>query len=1460
MRRILLLIVLLITFSAFSCIQLAFADDALLRQYEPILYLHPQEEYLPMDVDTYVEACGLWEIQLLKDEELVKHGDLKLSHLGTTFKYEGKEVNATIDDNYLVFVKDSPKPGKPGVSNKDLAQAAKATYSVLKHKHKIIYYGRQTEKSGYIILQYWFFYAYNSWGAYDLGYNVHEGDWEMITIFLEPPVANPKPKYVAYSQHVSVGGIHPGFERRKWDDSVLGSEEIVQKIGNHPVVYVALGSHAAYFNPGGHLVDCPKLPAGFLCLDETAINGIHIGPGQDLLDKSFDERWDKPVILEDKSLPAWAKHYSGKWGIDSLIDALIDWGFGGPQGPVYQKTKWDNPVVWADVGDFLLVSISSLDSSEFAKIKLYATVEDAAGRPVLNLGSSHFKVYEDNTRSSSISVSSVGSGFVGTSVSIVMDTSGSMEGAIGSAKQAAIGFVNNLGPQDKASLIKFRDVVTTVQPFTDDKNALIRAIDSLYADGETALYDAVYKGIAMTSTQAGIKAVVVLTDGKDNHSVQTAKEVIEYAQSVSVPVYVVALGSEIDEQVLQLIAKETDGQYYRAPSPDELQQLYDSISERLQNLYEVSYTTHNPERDGTYRSVTVRVTKDNASGQDTTNYTAPALSAAISGIVTDKETDSPIQSAIIVVEHETAGLHSTDASLNTDAEGKFLVDNLSPDFAYRVTASASKYHKAAYSNLVEVRAGEVTEHIDFQLEPMSDYFIAKRESIQELRDIEAIYVDEENRAEEFLESLEGKGGLITDAEKEALQRLYLVENFSTEAYYDAKRLAQLGTDGLGGFIDVGMAIISTCGGVGEAMKKVPFVGKYLASPYIAAKNDMVNQMATKSHIFLYQNYDVTWTLKGDILLREAIGKSYDKIFIKASEELAQNSFFDAMAEVHKFIEKEFFLSIYEVTTANFMDESVSWAEESPPVFRVGRFANAENKVNQIKGAMNFANDEKIKRAETLIWAGDTIGTAGAIASGVVLAGGVVLSALSTKTVIGAPLAAVLIPLSTKIAIATNTAAAGMKLGTTAGISVYLWATIPNYVREGTAYSFDMSPSDLASPAMPVAMRAPLKSYRAENSKSSGLHAPSMQNLTSMQNTMLDYNNLLGEIREYIQNEEPEEVQQILEPLIDSGESLAGDVNVSIAQILAASPQALREVADYDAIYSSFEADLSKASSERIAFYTLLASYLVAPNEASVKELLLLQTDKTRSANKELGETLTTTTETIREARIAIPTLVIIKSFSTPDVVPPAESFIVSAQVKNIGQASASDVNVKLSVSVDSGLILMEPETKVVGQLNAGEERDLNWELRFAGRRRAAQEAGVNLVTISVSSTSDTPDFDTLPPTHIFIPSMLPSPPTGGKLSNKNVYAYPNPFNPDIGYANIRYSLNEDASVTIKIYDVSGALVITLVESQPREKKVEYSETWDGRNAQGDVVSNGVYFYLITTDTGEKAVGKLAVLR
>jgi flagellar hook assembly protein FlgD len=80
-----------------------------------------------------------------------------------------------------------------------------------------------------------------------------------------------------------------------------------------------------------------------------------------------------------------------------------------------------------------------------------------------------------------------------------------------------------------------------------------------------------------------------------------------------------------------------------------------------------------------------------------------------------------------------------------------------------------------------------------------------------------------------------------------------------------------------------------------------------------------------------------------------------------------------------------------------------------------------------------------------------------------------------------------------------------------------------------------------------------------------------------------------------------------------------------------------------------------------------------------------------------------------------------------------------------------------------------------------------------------------------------------------------------RYSNSLAQNYPNPFNP---ITTIKYSVKEKAHVSLKIYNVAGQLVRTLVNSD--KNGGAYTETWNGRTNAGDPVSSGVYFYKLVT--------------
>ncbi|MBM3237361.1 hypothetical protein FJZ31_13800 [Candidatus Poribacteria bacterium] len=290
-----------------------------------------------MNLEPYVEErCSLWLKYV--NRPIIQEGKLKLSFLGNPKISNWEEYYLWFDENSKspLVMPVEPEWGPFDEIFAPYAKAALEEYKKITDK-SIIYYGRQTEDNGYIVLQYWLFYAYNPWGAYEFGFNIHEGDWEMASIFLEPQGEELIPKYAAYSAHHDSGDK----VTRAWDE--------LEKIGNHPIVYVALGSHASYFDNGLNGIHLRELPGLF---DLTTPNGRHIGPGQDI-------EWDEPFILEKGNLPLWVDNYSGKWGADWKVDDGLKDVLSGPKGPKFQGEKWENPADWAGLGsiiDTLIVS------------------------------------------------------------------------------------------------------------------------------------------------------------------------------------------------------------------------------------------------------------------------------------------------------------------------------------------------------------------------------------------------------------------------------------------------------------------------------------------------------------------------------------------------------------------------------------------------------------------------------------------------------------------------------------------------------------------------------------------------------------------------------------------------------------------------------------------------------------------------------------------------------------------------------------------------------------------------------------------------------------------------------------------------------------------------------------------------------------------------------------------------
>ncbi len=258
----------------------------------------------------------------------------------------------------------------------------------------------------------------------------------------------------------------------------------------------------------------------------------------------------------------------------------------GTNGPGTGRTIL--PVTAEGRVDDISLNFYHIDVDSFPVVKCHFSLTDQSFLPIRTLTRDNITVSEQR-------INIPGFELIGRTasravrVALVMDRSGSMEGIpLRDAKNAAIDFIRELTPTDKAAVVSFADNAGVDLGFSSDQASLIAAVNSLRAEGATALYDALDMSIALVRGLDGIRAVLALSDGQDNESSKTAADVINAANQAGINVYTIGLGRDADPS-LEMMARQTGGQYFYSPTSKDLATIYRMISGQLQNLYVVRY-------------------------------------------------------------------------------------------------------------------------------------------------------------------------------------------------------------------------------------------------------------------------------------------------------------------------------------------------------------------------------------------------------------------------------------------------------------------------------------------------------------------------------------------------------------------------------------------------------------------------------------------------------------------------------------------------------------------------------------------------------------------------------------------------------------------------------------------------------------------------------------------------------
>lgn len=238
-------------------------------------------------------------------------------------------------------------------------------------------------------------------------------------------------------------------------------------------------------------------------------------------------------------------------------------------------------------------------------VEVYATVTDASGRPVIDLGRDAFAVREDGEPRE---IQAFAAGDFPLSVALAIDRSWSMAGApLDQARAASQRFLAELRPADEAMVIGVSSEVETLAPLSRDRDRQRAAVAGITPWGSTKLHDAILEAFARIGAGEGRRALLVFSDGQDRGSIAHASDVVARVRRGDVIVYPVVLGPRNSPLMVQLAAF-TGGRAFWIRRASEIEGAFADVARELRHQYLIGYLPTDDRRTGTgWRRITVEV-------------------------------------------------------------------------------------------------------------------------------------------------------------------------------------------------------------------------------------------------------------------------------------------------------------------------------------------------------------------------------------------------------------------------------------------------------------------------------------------------------------------------------------------------------------------------------------------------------------------------------------------------------------------------------------------------------------------------------------------------------------------------------------------------------------------------------------------------------------------------------------
>jgi Ca-activated chloride channel family protein len=241
------------------------------------------------------------------------------------------------------------------------------------------------------------------------------------------------------------------------------------------------------------------------------------------------------------------------------------------------------------------------------------TITDPMNRLVTGLDKENFNVLEGKELQE---IRHFSSEDAPVSLGVIFDLSGSMGSKIERAREAVVEFFKTANPQDEFFLIAFSDKPEQLSDFTQSIDDIRGKLVYTVPKGRTALLDAIYLGVnKMRQAKYQKRALLIISDGGDNHSRYTESEIRSMVKEADVQIYAIGVydhyfattEEKYGPVLLTDIADLTGGRAFTIDNPNDLADVATKIGIELRNQYVLGYRPRNPTHDGKWRKIKVKL-------------------------------------------------------------------------------------------------------------------------------------------------------------------------------------------------------------------------------------------------------------------------------------------------------------------------------------------------------------------------------------------------------------------------------------------------------------------------------------------------------------------------------------------------------------------------------------------------------------------------------------------------------------------------------------------------------------------------------------------------------------------------------------------------------------------------------------------------------------------------------------